>query len=226
MPWLPHVAGVIQAWYPGQQSGDAIAAVLFGDVAPSGRLPMTFAASENQGPGTQPAQYPGIDGVVDYDEGIYVGYRYFDQFGQEPLFPFGYGLSYTSFSLDRLRVVPTSGGDYSVSVRVTNTGNRAGAEVVQLYLGFPPVTGEPPNQLKGFAKVFLAPQQTDTVTLALPRSSLATWSTTANGWVVQPGRYQLRAGTSSRDLPLETTLVLSPESPPLHRLRLRAVEPG
>jgi len=226
MPWLAQVAGVIQAWYPGQQSGDAIAAVLFGDIAPSGRLPMTFAASENQGPGTQPAQYPGVDGVVDYDEGIYVGYRYFDQFGQEPLFPFGYGLSYTSFALDRLRVVPTSGGDYSVSVRVTNTGNRAGAEVVQLYLGFPPVTGEPPNQLKGFAKVFLAPQQTQTVTLALPRSSFATWNTTANGWVVQPGPYQLRVGTSSRDLPEQTTIVLSPESPPLHRLRLRTVGPG
>src|SRR5262249_22123550 len=150
MPWLPQVAAVIEAWYPGQETGNAIAAVLFGDVDPSGRLAMTFPASPDQGPGTQPTQYPGVGGVVSYDEGIFVGYRYYDQFGQQPLFPFGYGLSYTSFSLGRLRVQRRMRGQkYNVSLRVRNTGTRAGAAVVQLYVGFPASTGEPPNQLKG-----------------------------------------------------------------------------
>src|SRR5262249_53612236 len=136
MPWLPQVAAVLEAWYPGQETGNAIAAVLFGDADPSGRLAMTFPAGPDQGPATQPTQYPGVGGEVHYDEDIFVGYRYYDQFGQEPLFPFGYGLSYTSFSLDRLRVRPRdSGQKYNVSVRVKNTGTRAGTAVVQLYVG-------------------------------------------------------------------------------------------
>jgi beta-glucosidase len=208
MPWLAQVAGVIEAWYPGQESGNAIAAVLFGDVDPSGRLPMTFPAGEDQGPATQLSQYPGVDGIVHYDEDIDVGYRYYDRFGQQPLFPFGHGLSYTSFSLDHLRVTRRHGGKYRVSVRVTNTGAREGAAVVQLYVGFPASTGEPPNQLKGFAKVFLRPGQRKRVRMVLDSSSFATWSTADSDWVVQPGEYQLRVGTSSRDLPEQAIVVL------------------
>jgi beta-glucosidase len=209
MPWLPQVAAVLEAWYPGQETGDAIAAVLFGDADPAGRLAMTFPASPDQGPATQPAQYPGVGNEVHYDEGIFVGYRYYDQFAQEPLFPFGYGLSYTSFSLDRLRVRPRDRGQrYTVSVRVRNTGVRAGAAVVQLYAGFPAATGEPPNQLKGFGKVFLKPRRAKRVKIALDQSSFASWSETANAWVVEPGTYTLRVGTSSRDLPLEATVVI------------------
>ncbi|HKA29853.1 MAG TPA: glycoside hydrolase family 3 C-terminal domain-containing protein [Candidatus Binatia bacterium] len=209
MPWLPQVAAVLEDWYPGQETGDAIAAVLFEDADPAGRLAMTFPASPDQGPATQPAQYPGVGNEVHYDEGIFVGYRYYDQFAQKPLFPFGYGLSYTSFSLDRLRVRPRDRGQrYTVSVRVRNTGVRAGAAVVQLYAGFPAATGEPPNQLKGFGKVFLKPRRTKRVKIALDQSSFASWSETANVWVVEPGTYTLRVGTSSRDLPLEATVVI------------------
>jgi beta-glucosidase len=209
MPWLAQVAGVIEAWYPGQESGNAIAAVLFGDADPSGRLPMTFPASESQGPVTQLAQYPGVDGVVHYDEDIFVGYRYYDRFAQEPLFPFGFGLSYTSFSLDDLRVTRRRGGTYTVSVRVTNTGSRTGAAVVQLYVGFPDVTGEPPNQLKGFARVALKPGRRRRVKMRLNSSSFASWSTADAAWAVQPGEYRIRVGTSSRDLPLQTSVVPS-----------------
>jgi beta-glucosidase len=208
MPWLAQVAAVIEAWYPGQETGDAIAAVLFGDADPAGRLAMTFPASPDQGPGTQPAQYPGVDDVVHYDEGIFVGYRFYDELAQQPLYPFGYGLSYTSFSLDRLRVRRRNGHPYKVSVRVRNTGARAGAAVVQLYVGFPDSTGEPPNQLKGFGKVFLKPGRTGRVTMALDRSSFAHWSETAGGWTVEPGTYVLRVGTSSRDLPLQATVAV------------------
>jgi beta-glucosidase len=208
MPWLAQVSGVIEAWYPGQESGNAIAAVLFGDTDPSGRLPTTFPASEGQGPATQGAQYPGVDGVVHYDEDIFVGYRYYDRFAEEPQFPFGFGLSYTTFSLDRLRVTRRRGGTYTVSVSVRNTGTRAGAAVVQLYVGFPAAAGEPPNQLKGFAKVLLEPGRRRRVRMRLDSSSFAAWSTADGAWVVHPGEYQLRVGTSSRDLPEQASVVL------------------
>ena len=208
MPWLPRVAAVIEAWYPGEQTGDAIAAVLFGDVDPSGRLAMTFPAAPDQGAGAQPAEYPGVGDVVTYDEGIFVGYRYYDAFGQHPLFPFGYGLSYTSFSVDRLHVRRRASQQYDVSVRVRNTGTRAGAAVVQLYLGFPASAEEPPNQLKGFRKVFVEPNRAKHVRLTLDRSSFGSWSTTANAWAVVPGTYTVRVGTSSRDLPLETAVAV------------------
>jgi len=209
MPWLSQVAAVLEAWYPGQQSGDAIAAVLFGDVDPSGRLPMTFPASEAQGPATQPADYPGVNNVVTYTEEIFVGYRYFDQFAQAPLFPFGHGLSYTSFSLDHLRVTRRRGGTYRVAVRVTNTGTRTGTAVPELYVGFPSAAGEPPNQLKGFGKVTLRPRRRARVKMVLDPSSFGTWSTADHAFDVVPGAYRLRVGTSSRDLPLETSVALA-----------------
>ena len=211
MPWLSRVAAVIEAWYPGEQTGRAIAALLFGDVNPSGRLPMTFPASETQGVAQTPEEYPGTGGAVHYDEDIDVGYRFYDRAGQQPLFPFGYGLSYTTFSLDDLRVTRRHGGAIGVSVRVRNTGTRAGAEVVELYVGFPAATGEPPNQLKGVAKVLLEPGRSARVRMTLPRSSFATWSTREGAWVVEPGLYALRVGTSSRDLPLNANVVLRGE---------------
>jgi beta-glucosidase len=213
MPWLAQVAGVIEAWYPGQESGNAIAAVLFGDVDPGGRLPMTFPASETQGPAAQVAEYPGSDGEVHYDEDIDVGYRWYDRNAQTPLFPFGYGLSYTSFTVDQLRVahqlrVTRGRGRYRVSVRVTNTGSRTGEAVVQLYVGFPTTTGEPPNQLKGFEKVALKPGKRKRVKMILDSSSFATWNTDAHVWSVALGQYTLRVGTSSRDLGAQTVVVL------------------
>lgn len=208
MPWLADVAAVVQAWYPGERSGEAIAAVLFGDVAPAGRLPMTFPASEEQGPGQQASEYPGINATVRYEEGVFVGYRYFDAFEQEPLFPFGYGLTYTTFALADLAVEDADGGAFDVSVSVTNTGPRAGAAVVQLYVGFPAAAQAPPNQLKGFDRVELAPGETARVTMRLERDHLAVWDEEAGAWVVHPGAYAIRVGSSSRDLPLETEVVV------------------
>src|SRR5262249_36721910 len=144
MPWLRQVAGVIESWYPGQEFGTAIAALLWGDVNPSGRLPMTFPASDAQArasadfPGTIVSGPSGAQPTVTYAEGIDVGYRWYDAMGQTPLFPFGYGLSYTTFRYSGLRVTPAGGGHgVLVRVRVTNTGPRAGADVVELYVGMP-----------------------------------------------------------------------------------------
>ncbi len=206
MPWLAKVDGVLEAWYPGQRSGAAIAATLFGRSDPSGRLPVTFPRTASQGPtANRPERYPGVDNVAHYSEGILVGYRYYDRLGQRPLFPFGYGLSYTTFSLRHLSV-KRRGDGYRATVTLRNTGHMAGAEVVQAYLGFPAAAGEPPRQLKAFAKMFAPPGGVRTVSLSLPRSAFEYWSARRGGWTVAPGRYRLEIGTSSRDLPLAATI--------------------
>ncbi len=208
MPWLSKVAGVLEAWYPGQQSGAAIAATLFGDVDTAGRLPVTFPVSEREGPATAPAQYPGLGGKVRYDEGIFVGYRFYDRFGQRPLFPFGYGLSYTTFALGSLHVHPLGSMNYDISLRVTNTGARTGAEVVQLYLGDPPAAGEPPRQLKGFVKLWLHARGAATVHLRLDRQSFSVWRSSSRSFAALPGRYVVSVGTSSRDLPRRAAITI------------------
>jgi len=198
MPWLDQVKGVVEAWYPGQDDGDEIAAVLFGDVDPSGKLPVTFPQSLAQVPASTTAQWPGTNGEVQYSEGILVGYRWYTTEHITPLFPFGYGLSYTSFAFSHLTVRPGRGG-YLVSADVTNTGDRTGADVAQLYVGDPASTGEPAEQLKGFQRVTLRPGQATRVTFTLGRSALAWW----NGkWTVTPGTYTLMVGDSSASLPL------------------------
>ncbi len=205
MPWLDQVSGVVESWYPGEADGTALAAVLFGDVNPSGKLPMTFPASESQVPAATPAQYPGVNGVADYSEGLQVGYRWFEANNQTPLFPFGYGLSYTSFVFSGLTVSKQSANSLSpvtVSATVTNTGRRTGAEVAQLYLGDPASTGEPPHQLKGFQKVTLRPGQSTRVRFTLSPQDFATWDSTANTWMTADGDYRIMVGDSSADLPL------------------------
>ena len=150
MPWLPAVAGVVDAWYPGQTSGTALASVLFGQADPGGHLPVTFPASLSQVPASTTAQFPGNGSTVQYSEGVDVGYRWYDAKDIAPLFPFGFGLSYTQFAFSHLSVSrPVTDGtqDVRVSATVTNTGHRAGSEVAQLYLGDPSGTGEPPRQL-------------------------------------------------------------------------------
>lgn len=202
MPWRDKVAAIVEAWYPGQQSGEAIAKTLFGDVDPSGRLPVTFPASAAQGPlANNPARYPGINNVVELSEGLFTGYRFFDANAQRPLFPFGHGLSYTSWSLKHLNV-KKRGNSYEASVHVRNTGRRAGAQVVQLYVGFPSGAGEPPRQLKAFHKVFLGAHRSKTVTLELDRSAFEVFDETSNNWQVTPGTHRIYVGTSSRNLPL------------------------
>lgn len=224
MPWLSQVAGVAEAWYPGQEDGNAIASVLFGEVNPSGKLPVTFPRSESATPTSTPEQFPGVNGQVHYSEGLDVGYRGYQAKGIAPLFPFGYGLSYTHFKFSNLQVTPSvvqnkvSGPQAGqsqplvhVSAKVTNTGSRAGAEVAQLYLGDPAAAHEPPRQLKGFQKVYLQPGQSSTVHFTLSGHALSYWQQAANGWVVPDGTFTVSVGDSSAaaGLPLHHSFVVS-----------------
>ncbi|MFC5730043.1 MULTISPECIES: beta-glucosidase family protein [Nocardioides] len=206
MPWLDAVPSVVENWYPGEVDGDALAGLLFGDVNFSGRLPVTFPQRLVDGPIRSVEQYPGVkdaDGVPHstYSEGLLIGYRWYDDQGIEPLFPFGHGLSYTTFAYSGLEIRRRATGA-TVRAQVTNTGSRTGAEVAQLYLAFPEEAGEPPLQLKGFEKVELDPGETRTVTFELDRRAFSIWDTAADDWRVVPGCYGVRVGGSSRDLPL------------------------
>jgi beta-glucosidase len=208
MPWLNQVKAVVEAWYPGQQDGNAAAAVLFGDVNPAGKLPQTFPVSERDLPTTTPAQYPGVKGHTTYSEGLNVGYRWFDARDIEPLFPFGFGLSYTSFGYSDVRV-SGSGDGARVSVTVTNTGHRAGAEVAQVYIDQPPSAHEPPKQLKGFRTVFPQPGQSSTVTMDLDARAFAHWDTGEHTWKITPGDYRVLIGSSSRDIRGQDTVTMA-----------------
>ena len=204
MPWLGQVKGVLQAWFPGQEEGNAIAALLFGDVNPSGKLPQTFPKSQKDLPTKTEDQYPGkVDdkGVphAAYSEGLKVGYRWYDSQGIEPLFPFGFGLSYTTFKISGLKVKAGASTSATVTVNVKNAGDRSGAEVPQLYVGMPASTGEPPKQLKGYDKIQLAPGESKTATFALDRRSFSYFDTDTNGWAVAKGCYRITVGNSSRD---------------------------
>jgi beta-glucosidase len=210
MPWLSSVAGVLEAWYPGQQDGTAIAALLFGTANPSGHLPVTFPQSLSQVPASTTAEWPGQNGTVQYSEGIDVGYRWYDTKGLTPLFPFGYGLSYTSFSFSNLTVgTLPAGGAATVTARVTNTGSRAGADVAQLYVTDPASSGQPPRQLEGFARVNLQPGASQTVTFKLTQQNLQYWNSASNAWAVSTGNYGIAVGDSDASLPLTGTLAVS-----------------
>ncbi|WP_250298566.1 glycoside hydrolase family 3 C-terminal domain-containing protein [Streptomyces sp. A 4/2] len=216
MPWLNEVRGVLEAWYPGQEAGHAIAELLFGDVNPSGKLPVTFPTSLDQVPASTSAQWPGTGGKVQYSEGLDVGYRWYDAKKLTPLFPFGYGLSYTSFRYSHLHVGQklTDGGTLRASVDVTNTGSRRGADVAQLYLSAPSSTGEPARQLKGFQKVDLRAHQTKRVTFEISAQDASYWNTDAQAWTLGTGTYTLQAGDSSRNLPLSDTFTVTRTSGP------------
>jgi beta-glucosidase len=211
MPWLSSVAGVLEAWYPGQQDGTAIASVLFGHSDPAGHLPVTFPASLSQVPARTTAQWPGTAGTVEYSEGMDVGYRWYQAEHVTPLFPFGYGLSYTSFSFSKLTIGSlTAGGAATVTATVTNTGSRAGADVAQLYVGDPAASGQPPEQLEGFQRVYLQPGASRPVTFHLSQQNLQYWNTTTSSWATSTGSYRISVGDSSANLPLSGTLPVSP----------------
>lgn len=201
MPWLAQVPAVVEAWYPGQADGTAITAVLFGDVNPSGRLPQTFPVSDAQVPASSPDQWPGSNGAQDasFSEGIDVGYRWYDANKVAPLFPFGFGLSYTTFAYSHLRIARI-GKHATVSFTVTNTGSRKGADVPQLYVDDPRAAHEPPKQLAGYSKVFLRPGRSVRVTLKAAPRSFSYWDTTTHGWRATPGLYRILVGESSRDI--------------------------
>ncbi|WP_329361816.1 glycoside hydrolase family 3 C-terminal domain-containing protein [Streptomyces sp. NBC_00669] len=207
MPWLSSVSGVFEAWYPGQEDGNAIADLLFGDVDPSGHLPVTFPTSLDQVPANSAAQWPGADNKVQYSEGLQVGYRHYDATKQTPLFPFGFGLSYTSFSFSDLSVGSlTKGGSATVTAKVTNTGSRAGSDVAQLYIVDPAASGEPSKQLQGFRKVTLAAGASTTVSFPVTEQNLRHWNTGSNNWTTDTGAYGIRVGDSAADIPLTGTL--------------------
>lgn len=196
MPWLANAPAVVQAWYPGMEGGNALAAVLFGDVNPSGRLPFTMPRKLTDSPAHALDAYPGKGGTEEYKEGLLVGYRWFDTKVVEPLFPFGYGLSYTSFGYANARL-----SDGKVSVEVTNTGARDGAEVVQLYVEpLKPRLVRPLKELKGFAKVALRAGETKTVEIPLSDRSFAFYDPEKKAWVAEGGDYRLLVGASSRDI--------------------------
>jgi beta-glucosidase len=208
MPWLNQVAGVFEGFYDGQDWGQAIAALLFGDISPSGHLPVTFPASLSALPASTTAQWPGTNGQVQYSEGLDIGYRWYDANNVTPLFPFGFGLSYTTFSYSNLHVGAMSGNQATVTATVTNTGGRAGTDVAQLYVGDPASAGEPPHQLKGFQRITLNPGASGTVTFTVTAHDLASWNTTSDNWIAGAGSYQILVGDSSRNLPLTGTITL------------------
>ncbi len=212
MSWLRYVSAVLEAWYPGEEDENAVADVLFGDMNPSGKLPLTFPRSLKDTLARNPAYYPGDGRTVDYGEGLEVGYRWYQSHKVEPLFPFGFGLSYTTFSYSGLHIVAGQAGAHTeeVQFRITNTGHRAGAEVVQVYVGFPaiPEGDEAPLQLKGFRKIMLAPDESRAVTISLNPRAFSYWSVKGHAWRIQPGTYSVMAGSSSEDLPLKTQVIM------------------
>jgi beta-glucosidase len=210
-PWLAKVPGVLEAWYGGSEAGHALAAVLFGDVDPSGKLPCTFPRSLADTPAQHGGAraYPGVDGVVHYDEGLLVGYRWYYAKKIEPLFPFGFGLSYTSFSYSNLRVTSKGPAAALVECDITNTGTRPGAEVAQLYVrDAHSSVMRPEKELKGFAKVSLAPGETKTVSIGLNARSFAYYSPEKHSWLVEAGDFGILVGSSSRDIRLSSAFAV------------------
>lgn len=198
MDWVDEVPAIVQCWFPGQECGNAIADVLFGKVNPGGKLPTTLPVRYEDNPAY--GNYPGEGGKVHYREGIFVGYRHYDAHDVEPRFPFGHGLSYTTFRYGDVTVEP-SGAGAAVTIDVTNTGDRGGCEVVQLYVRDVECSVErAPKELKAFQKVRLEPGETKTVRLMLDRRAFSFWDATRHEWEAEPGDFELLIGSSSRDI--------------------------
>jgi len=209
--WIAQVPAILDMWYGGQEGGNAIADVLFGDADPSGKLPVSFVKQWKDSPAH--GHYPGENLQVDYAEGIYVGYRYFDKQKIEPLFPFGFGLSYTKFDYSDLKISPnqTSGAPVEVSLSVRNSGSRSGAEVVELYVHDGHSSGDRPVQeLKGFQRIALAAGESKDVHFKLDRTAIAFYSTAKKDWVTEPGQFDVLVGSSSRDIRVKGSFSLNP----------------
>ena len=208
--WLPEVEALLMVWYPGQMGGYAIADLLFGEANPSGKLPITFPTDLDQLP-----PFDNVSLEVTYD--YFHGYRYVDRNGATPEFPFGFGLSYTTFSIDNLQASQSTaiaGDVVTFSVDVTNTGSAAGAEVVQLYATYPGSAVERSERdLKGFVKVMLEPGESQTVEISLPVNELAYYDVAESAWALEGLEHAVHVGTSSRDLPLSTTLTVAAQTP-------------
>ena len=209
--WLDHVPALLQAWFPGQEGGTAVAEILFGSVNPSGHLPATFERRWQENP-SHDYYYPepGTMRII-YEDGLFVGYRGYEQNGVAPLFPFGHGLSYTTFKYSNFTVSPekTDDGNAQVSFDLTNTGSRAGAEVAQVYIADTHSSlPRPPKELKGFAKIELQPGETQRVTIELNRRSLSYYDVEAKAWHAEPGVFEVLVGRSSAVIELRGKLTL------------------
>ena len=210
-PWVDQVPGLLEAWFPGQEGGNAIASILFGDVNPSGKLPTTLGARREDYPDY--GNFPGVKNRVSYEEGIYVGYRHFDKENIAPLFPFGHGLSYTTFEYGSLQLsspVLSPNGTISVSFRMKNTGARAGREVAELYVhDSAPKIDKAVRELKGFAKIDLAPGEEKTISLPITPRDLAYFDVPGKQWKADAGDYEIQVGASSRDIRQKATVHLA-----------------
>jgi beta-glucosidase len=210
LPWVDKVKGVLEMWWPGDEGGWSTANVLLGKVSPAGRLPVTWARALTDYAATDP-RFPerskkGVDGKTTYSEGVNVGYRWFDKEKVEPLFPFGYGLSYTTFEYSGLKTAKAADGGVDVTVQIRNTGGMDADEVAQVYLGAPATIPEgvqfPVRALVGFERVHVPAGQTTAVTMHVPIRQLQYWSTKEQNWVTATGERTLSVGSSSRTLPL------------------------
>jgi beta-glucosidase len=216
--WLDRIPAVIEAWYPGQEGGTALAEILFGDVNPSGRLPVTFEHRWEDNP-VHDSYYPEEgSNRVEYKEGVFVGYRGYEHNGTKPLFPFGYGLSYTTFEYSNLSMKPvinkdtgheSSGSSYEVSFDVKNTGSREGAEVAQVYVGDTHASvPRPLKELKGLAKVQLRPGETKNVSVVLDKRAFSHYDVAQKQWRAEPGEFEVLVGRSSEQTVLRGKLWL------------------
>jgi beta-glucosidase len=215
-PWLAKVPAVMMAWYPGMEGGNALARVLFGDVNPSGKLPCTFPKRLEDSPAHALGAYPGKNGQEVYLEGILVGYRWFDTKKIEPLFPFGYGLSYTNFKYSSLNLSEgkdPKGPVVTAEFEIENTGTREGGEVAQIYVNqAQPRLPRPVKELKGFQKVFLKPGEKQRVSIPIERSAFAYYDPDKKGWIAEKGEFTILIGSSSRDIRLESKFTLTQTS--------------
>jgi beta-glucosidase len=221
MPWINKVSGVLEAWYAGSKGADAVANILFGSVNPSAKLPMTFPRSEKDLPHPQlvmpPPEAQGADPAmktgeakptfaVHYDEGLKVGYKWYDAENKPVLFPFGYGLSYTTYRYSDLKVTP--GPETTVSFSLKNTGSRAGAEIAEVYAALPASAGEPPKRLVGWSKVRLNAGESKQVSVTVNPMYLSIYDQAMDGWKLMPGSYTFMVGGSSQSLPLVEKVTL------------------
>ncbi|MGQ1948481.1 glycoside hydrolase family 3 C-terminal domain-containing protein [Geofilum sp. OHC36d9] len=212
MPWINEVPAVVQGWYLGSETGHAMAAILVGDVNPSGKLPFSFPVKLSDNSAHSAGEYPGKNGVVKYNEGLFVGYRWLDKQKIKPLFSFGHGLSYTTFEYGKLTLNQKSmskKGTITCAIRIKNTGSRAGSEVVQLYLTDKKSSlPRPVKELKGFRKVNLKPGESTTVEFVIDNALLQFYDDTLNKWTSEPGKFEALIGASSTDIKAKETFVL------------------
>src|SRR5690348_3505583 len=219
MPWVRQVNAIVGAWYAGSKGADAVANVLFGEVNPGAKLPITFPLSDADLPHPTIVKPPvesttqsgdpdnwkkiaaGLPPFqISYDEGLKVGYKWYDAEKKPVLFPFGYGLSYTTFAYSGLKVTP--GAETTVNFTVKNTGSRDGAEIAEVYAGLPASADEPPKRLVGFSKVWLKAGESKEVSVSVAPRYLSIYDEASDGWKLVPGGYTFMVGESSRDLPL------------------------